>query len=96
MPTCEVFAAAVTQEDQFNLLLEVGDVGNGLGGDHAAAEDTDIGESIEVFGRDGAGLHAAHGEPSHGAMVAVGDGAKVPVDVRDDFLKEHLFKSGEL
>ena len=41
-------------------------------GDDAAAEETDVGELVEMLQRDEVGLRSAHGEAGHGAMRLIG------------------------
>src|ERR1022692_4099423 len=46
-----------------------------------AAESANVGEEVEVIECNLERLHAAHRQPGHGAMITVGDGPEVRVDV---------------
>lgn len=91
-----IFFAAVTDKDEFGFLFKgrhVGDVGEA---DAAAAEDADVGESVKVRESNCAGLHAAHGEASHGTMRLIGDGAEVSVDVGNEVVNEDVLEGGKV
>ena len=84
-----VFATTVTDEHDLDVLLEgvrIGDLGRG---NAAAAEDADVGELVEVSQGDGARLHAAHGEPGHGPVRLIWEGAEVGVNERNQIFNEH-------
>ena len=58
---------------------------------HEAAEEAAVREEVLVLHADAAGLHAAHGETGHRAVLAVGEGAVAMVDVGDDVLCQQVF-----
>ena len=60
-----------------------------------AAEAADVGEQVEVLERDLERLHAAHREPGHRAVLAVGDRAIGRVDHRDQVLDHHVLERAE-
>ena len=91
-----VFFAAVTDKDEFGFLFESRHVRDVREADAAAAENADVRESVEVGEGDGVGLHAAHGEASHGAMRLVRDGAEMCVDVRNEVINEDMLEGGEV
>ena len=59
-------------------------------GSLSAAEQPDVRELIEVDHRDGRGLHAAHRQARHRAVVLVGQRAEVGVDPGDQIIDHEL------
>ena len=58
-----------------------------------AAESSNVGEEIEMVERDLKSLHAAHRKAGHGAMIAIGDGPEVRIDIRNQRLCQVVFKA---
>ena len=89
-------AAAIADEDEFDLLLEGGHIGDVRRRNAAPAKDADVGERVEIGQRDLPGLHAAHGQTRHRAMGLVGESAIVAVYVGDQVINEDPFEGAEV
>src|ERR1019366_9503562 len=56
----------------------------------ATAEQTDVGELIQIDHRDGCGLPTTHGKAGHRAVVLVGERAEVAIDQRNQIVDHDL------
>ena len=90
------FAAAVADEYQLYLLFKTGRVVDIIHGDGAAAEETDVGEPIEIPQGNRLGFHSAHGQARHGAMRLVGERTEVGIDVGDQLVDENRLEGADV
>jgi len=84
--------AAATGEHHFDFLPETGRVIHIICCDDTTAEETDVRELVEILERDEFRLGSAHGEPGHGTMGLIRQGAKVGINIRDQFADENLLE----
>ena len=86
------FATAETDEGQLHLVAIARCRIHILERHRPAAEQPDIGERVEMLGRDQLGLEPAHRQARHGAMPLVRQRPEMAIDIRHQFVQQHGLK----
>src|SRR5579859_7016065 len=89
-------SAAIAHEQHLYLLLKGGHIGDIRRSDTTTAENSDVGEFIEICESDLPGLHPTHGEAGHGSIGLIGERTEVGVNEGDQIIDENMLESAEV